>query len=242
MKQEICFCTFVTEEHYHSMGADKLVRSSKYFHPNIPFIVFTEKTIEVKGIPMNAWHPFIVKDLMNKYTTVVYFDADSMITGKLTELLMAPQEIVLVRNNNDLDKAGKDEPMGQRTAGTEHYVNAGLVLCRSEKFSNEWAEETEKYGDIAAFGCQSILNVIYHKYEHFIVDGKKESVYYGVSCLSGKNTHWDSWKEIQILENELVLNGKKVKVLHQAGGFKPDKLGYYMFNESTRKRLIQICP
>lgn len=238
----VCFCTYVSDEYYHSMGADKLVRSAKYFHPEIPMFVYGTEEIEQLEVPFGLMTPFIINKLIDAYEKVICFDADSMIVGKLNELLDANDyDVIAVRNNNDFDMAGMDQPIGQPGAGTEHYLNAGLIATTSKEFVNEWVDANLMYGRLLPFMEQSVMNVLCRKYKTLMVDAKDKGVYYGVSALSGTESHWDSWKEIAVVDGELILNEKKIKVLHQAGGFKLDKLGFYMFNTETRKRLIEIC-
>ena len=54
------------------------------------------------------------------------------------------------------------------------------------------------------------------------------------------NTHWDSWNMINIINNQLILNNKKVKVLHHAGGHGATKLDFNLFNQEVKQYLTQI--
>lgn len=242
---KVAFCTNISDEYYHSMGADKLIKSAKYFHPEIPFFCYGTTDVERIGVGLPIIMPFIINELIRRYDAVVRFDADSIITGPLTELLEALEkyEVVGVRNNNDFHKAGMDEPLGQPGAGTEHYMNAGLVGTTSKAFIEEWMSVNKMFGTMLPFGEQSVLNGIAQKYKTFIVDHFDSGVYYGVGGLYGEDTHWDSWKDISVgwqADNPLFLKDKQIKVLHHGGGFHENKLGFYMFNEQTRKRLIEI--
>lgn len=240
---KICFCTYVNDKFYHSIGCDKLVRSLKYFHPSIPILVYGDEVIKELDVPFGLLHPFIIYKALLEYETVIYLDADSILTGPLDELLLAIEEdydIIGVRNNNDYDKAGKDEPIGQPGAGTTHYLNAGLIATHHRGFILEWQMANILYGNLLPFKEQSVFNSLKRNYNTHMIDPKDSSVYYGVSALSGEETHWDSWMDIKVVEGDLILNDKKVKVLHHGGGANPNKLGFYMFNDETRKRLIEI--
>jgi hypothetical protein len=46
--------------------------------------------------------------------------------------------------------------------------------------------------------------------------------------------------DIQLVENELILNNKKVKVLHHGGGHGATKLDFNLFNEEVKQYLTQI--
>jgi len=240
-KEKIVFCCNVNDEYYHSMGAAKLVASARYFHPDIPFVVFGTEEMNNRNVPLEIMMPFIMRDLINRYEKVVRFDADSMIVGPLDELINAEgYDIIGVRNNNDYDRAGKDSPITQFNVSVSDYMNAGLVATTSEAFLAEWMDVNLSVGTLLPFVEQTVLNGIRRKYKTLILDPKESDVYYGVSCLFGEDTHWDSWKHIHVVNKDLYLNGKKVKVLHHGGGFNPNKLGFYMFNKETRKRLIEI--
>lgn len=242
---KIAFCTNISEEYYHSMGCDKLVKSAKYFHPDIPFHLLDTQGLMAKyDAPMGILMAYALHDVFGQYDAVIRFDADSILVGKLDELIEALEDgfdIIGVRNNNDYNKAGKDNPIVQPGAGTEHYLNAGLVATTSRDFVAEWISDCRKYASMLPFGEQTVLNALSPKYKTFIVDQAHARCYYGISALSGEDTHWDSWKNIWVSnKGELFLSHKEVKVLHHGGGSFKDKLGFYMFNKETRQRLIEI--
>ncbi len=242
---KVAFCTNISDEYYHSMGADKLVKSAKYFHPDIPFFVYGTKDVASHNIPPGLLIPFIIERLMGEFDMVVRFDGDSMLTGPIDEIINATDyDVIGVRNNNDFGKAGADNPIIQQGVSVDEYLNAGLIATTSKAFIKEWIDHNLRYAQMLPFVEQSVLNAIYKKYKTLIVDAIDSDVYYGVSGLYGNGTenetHWDSWKQIEVVNEELILGGKKVKVVHHAGGFKADKLCFYMFNDETRKRLITI--
>ena len=251
---KIAFCTYCSDKYFYSFGADKLSASSKYFHYDIPLFVYGTKDIEGAGMPIESLHPLVMEWTMAKgdFDAVVYFDADSIIAGSLDELfkLLEIYEVVCVRNNNDYGKAGISDPITQAGKGVNTYVNAGLVATTSKAFISEWLAENRKFAGMLPFGSQSVLNTIVDNYRWGIIDRIDSDTHYGVSVLAGENSlrgvdfgeqsHWDSWKSIGVIDDELVLFGKKIKVLHHAGGFQPYKLGLHLFSDSARERLIEI--
>jgi lipopolysaccharide biosynthesis glycosyltransferase len=244
-KGKVAFCVNCSDEYFYSMNTDKLIKSAKYFHPDIPFFVYGSADMKELNVPLQIMMPFIMYKLIDDYEMVVRFDADSIITGSLDEMLNATDyDLICVRNNNDDNKAGKDEPIAQFNVHAENYVNAGLVATTSKAFLEEWMDINLSVGTMLPFVEQTTLNAIKRKYKTLIVDSKESDVYYGVSCLYGdgseNQTHWDCWKDINVVNGGLYLNSKKIKVLHNGGGFSPDKMQLYRFNERTRKRIVEI--
>jgi len=142
--------------------------------------------------------------------------------------------------NNDYNQAGKDHYITNPGLDPQKYLNAGLVAVTNKLFLEDWMKRNIAYGNDMPFQEQSILNEIAPDWKTKIIDPIESNVYYGISNLYGNNTHWDSWMDIQLIDNELILNNKKVKVLHHAGGSVAIKLDFDLFNEKVKQYLIQI--
>jgi hypothetical protein len=251
-----CFVTHVSDDWYDSVGASKLVASARYFHPEIPFFVYGTQEINQlfqihPNVNWNTLQPFTTLPAFENeegivFDMVVHFDADSMIVGKLDELLSEDNlkyDVIGVRNNNDFDKAGKDGAITQERIPIQEYINAGLVGCTSKKFLQTWTIKNISEGNNQPFQEQSVLNSIIGEYNYKlkILDPKESNVHYGISGLFGTNTHWDSWKEISLNGNkELILRNKFVKVLHHVGGHQKNKLDFNIFSQEVAERLYEI--
>jgi lipopolysaccharide biosynthesis glycosyltransferase len=247
---KIAVCTHVSDNWYYSVGAHKLAQSMIYFHPDIDFYCFGDKQLNElfsihPNVNWNTIHPFISYQLIDLYDMVIHIDADSMIVGKLDELLHSSNldyDVIGVRNNNDYNKAGKDNFITNHDLDPQRYLNAGLVAVTSKSFLEEWMTKNVEYGNEMPFQEQTVLNHIVSNYKLKIIDPVESDVYYGISNLYGSNTHWDSWKQIDIVNNELVLNNKKVKVLHHGGGHgTTNKLDFNLFNNTVKQYLESIC-
>lgn len=247
------FVTHVSDDWYESVGASKLVASAKYFHPEIPFYVFGTKEIEElfkihPNVNWNTLQPFTTIHGLNEFDMVVHFDADSMIVGKLDELISEDNlkyDVIGVRNNNDYNQAGKDGAITQGNIPVEKYLNAGLVGCTNKDFLEVWCTMNIKVANRQPFQEQSILNHLCYSVDKDIktkiLDPIESNVHYGISGLFGTETHWDSWGEIVLNENkELILRNKTVKVLHHAGGHNRNKLDFNMFSQEIKERLNEI--
>jgi hypothetical protein len=247
-RMKVAFCTHVSDDWYYSVGADKLIKSIKYFHPEIDTYCFGTKELEQlfslhPNVNWNTVHPFVTAQLIENYDMVVHFDADSMIVGKLDELLDTSNleyEMLGVRNNNDYNKAGKDSFITNQGQDPQTYLNAGLVAITSKDVVEEWMHKNILYANSLPFQEQSVLNEISINRKTKILDPLESSVYYGISNLYGDITHWDSWKKIEASGDDLILNSKVVKVLHHGGGHNANKLDFGLFNEDVRHKLLQI--
>lgn len=246
---KVAFCTHVSDDWYYSIGTDKLIKSAKNFHPDIDFYVFGTEDINkiFESHPEFNWttiHPAISIQLIDDYDMVVHIDADSMLTAELTELIDENNlmyDVIGVRNNNDYGKAGKDAPIYE-SYGMYTYLNCGLVAVTSKSFLQKWLEYNITIGNKMPFQEQSILNMMVHteNWKYKILDPVESNVYYGISNAWGTQTHWDSWKEMKVVNNALILNDKTVKVLHHAGGSQPNKLDFNMFNTETKTFLEKV--
>jgi hypothetical protein len=258
---KIGFFTHISDHLFDSFGTQKLINSLKYFHPEIPLHVFGTKELdeEFQRDPWQNWftiNPVMALRLVDSYDMLVHFDADSMVTGRLYELLQGDFEVAGVRNNCDRGTAGcfstpakvlkkiNGELIEVFKVHPHQYVNAGLVASTSKKFWKDWVFynrmfNAKEYNS----GEQDILNLLFHSsnYKTKIIDAIETEVYYGISNSYGTNHHWESWKEIVLSENRLFLNGKQIKILHHAGGHGAiPKLNFDLFTPEVSEFLTKI--
>ena len=211
----------------------QMENSLKYFHPDIPFIVFNQQKIDEaqKERPnfMKLYgYPYIGLKLSKEYEMVIQMDADSIICGKLDELLNIDQQydLACVQNNSSrgFQNTYGDIPI-------DEYVNAGLVASRSEVFWYEWLDRCEKESKGKYFGEQDVLNIIIHskKYKLLMLDGDNTNVYYGCSSFN-------SYSSMSLVGEDIILNEKKVKIIHTAGDMN-NKLKVFNTNEQVADRI-----
>lgn len=260
MDLKVVFCTHAGDELYDIIGTGKLINSAKYFHPDIPFVNFGTKEINKcfsdHGVDWKTIHPFISYPLLEQYDLVVHFDADCMITAPLTEILEGDYDVAGVRNNDDYGVR-----KGKMGIHDHHWLNAGCVACRSKEFYSEWCSLNKSMARHVPDEEQGILNHLFWKgkYKNKLLDPKDKMVYYGLSNVystydnkipmpdwikkSYNMNHWESWKNIREINNQLILDNKVVKILHQAGGFNTynsKKLTWEMFDPSIIPFLTKI--
>lgn len=230
MSSKICFCTHVSDDWYIPGGAKNLEKSFKYFHPDIDFITFKSKEISEEFNRGKNWYtmnPAVTRRISSNYDLVVHMDADSLVVGKLDEILSGDFTIAGVRNNNDNGTAGGSgkaelirKKNGEQLSNDPFsYWNAGLIASTDPEFWNEWDARNSEANDYVQYE-QDILNImVCEKTNTKLLDSINTDLYYGLSSAYGRTNswHWDSWREIEV-DNGLKLNNKRIKVLHQAGG------------------------
>lgn len=256
----VAFCTHVSDDWYIPGGAKKLEQSAKYFHPEIPFYTFKSDTIKKlfesdSSITWFTINPHISIKLADEYELVVHFDADSIIVDRLDELLENDYEVAGVRNNNDRGLAGaQNHPclVQQKNGYIEpvvdalNYVNAGLIASRNKNFWLDWITANKKAATLFHQYEQDILNKIIalNRYKFKLLDPISAPVYYGLASQYGTNNlHWQSWNHVKLKNNKLYLDGKQIKVFHQAGGSGVfPKLQFdNLFKPDIAKYLKNIC-
>lgn len=233
---KVAFCTHVSDDWYIPGGARNLERSFRYFHPDIEFITFKSKDLDPmfkagwNWVTMNA---AITATIAKNYELIIHMDADSLVVSKLDEVLEANYWTAGVRNNNDLGLAGamgsavglgKKGGVNQGVAPKD-YWNAGFIASTDPSFWDLWKERNKREAEQYPFYEQDILNLIVKEHRASKVcrtlDPIEGKLYYGLSShfqTQEDKSHWGSWKKINMDGQRLMLNGKQIKVLHQAGG------------------------
>jgi hypothetical protein len=231
--KKVVFSTHVSDDWFDLVGAAKLIASARHFHPDVPFVVFRSREIEAAfaADPTVGWDtliPALCRPLAWEYELVVHLDADSCIVATMDELMFVDFEIAGVRNNNDYGKAGAGPGMTIGNIPIAEYVNCGLIAATRPDFWVEWQvrNRTEAVG--YADREQAVYNLIFHggRYQTKILDPKGSNVYYGVANTYGTHSNWDSWAQVKVIGNGLFLDGRRIKVLHQAGGHFLPKLDF----------------
>ena len=246
--KNILISTWCTDDYAELLGVDQLTRSIKYFHPNVDHVIFnTEMTDNIKKhIPWlkPIWMmPPTCLPFVDDYDMVIHLDADAIVTGPLDELFDSTADVLGVRNNNSLNKAGSHsgitinhlEPFGNgNSIPMQGFINAGLVGVNRKEFWLDWqnlnaeSDRIKREVNPYAHGLgdeNDTLNQLFHwdKYNSEIVDAIGTGVSYGLSNCWG-DTHWESWSKIYVKDDALYLDDPDtgepmcVKVMHQAGG------------------------
>lgn len=157
--------------------AKKLIKSFKYFHPDIDFVLFTSALVgELEGVRIlplgtkdpDIWYkqkPYFADKLFNEgYESVLGMDSDQLVLGKLDYLFdSVDYDIGTVLNFNPLDFRTYGEITIQGVHGTTEYYNCGLVMMRSHKLVKHWLELcNSKFFKRFKYREQDLLNIIAH--------------------------------------------------------------------------------
>lgn len=214
--EKVCFFTFVSDNYYYSVGTHILVNSFRYFHPDLDLIVFrqdmVDKIFEKTGVNFYNAKPTFAKLLTEKYDLVVNIDADTIILGRLDEVLKEDYDVGAAWNFNDYENASFDDITAKM------YLQAGLVASRNKRFWDVW-EEKNKLAHVFIRKENDVLNsVVYHELPDLklkIFD--KEKNYYGCKSLNRE-------PEFYLEGKKVMCRGEQVKAYHHAKGADLPKL------------------
>lgn len=181
--------------------AERVFTSFRKFHPEIPCMIYNpndEQRIfgDISPVdsasPSFGFRPRIINKLMSDYDGVIYLDADTVVCGRLDEMLAGDFDVAVSLN-----------------IGAEEYYNAGVCAIRSPSFANAWYHEMIKPG--AGQSNQVHFNnlVASGQWRRKVLD--REHVFYNERSR-------EHWGKIKIFNDQLVCMGRVIKVLHWAGG------------------------
>lgn len=213
-----CVSTFYVD--FREMH-DRMVRSLLHFHPEVELRVAVLTSKDVKRMRKMAWgYPIIEQPLFQKYSTVTHIDADVIVVDKIDELWDDSTEVRAGRNNTDNNRCCNIPGVSLPEVDWKAYVNAGIHSISSRCFINEWMSLTYEKGASFRFSENDTFNLLFHSGHHKVklLDPIGGDVYWGTSINEGTKTMWDSWKNIVVAGDHLELRGKRIKLLHLAGG------------------------
>lgn len=221
MKKDYCFWTVCSSQYRRYF--DLMNRSFKKFHPNDELIVFGDEDIQEaanNGFPSGTWFPYFADKLIKEYKTIIHLDVDIIITDNLYELLELDYDIAAAQNNCGWYHS---------VTGSipEHkYMNAGFHAIKSERFVTLWKEMSKMYWSYNNLVEQDLMNqcAFYGGFNVLVLDEDINNPFWGVSIL-------DRWEQIIVKDDRLWCQGRKVKMLHWAGG-NIEKINYRDHNFS----------
>jgi len=134
------------------MYAGMMANSLRFFHRNIPLIVYTDEDVEQIKDPHKKYRMYAMfgKRMAKMYETVVQIDNDSIVTGSLNHVFDDKSySLGGVLNNNDIDPK-----LMVHDIPPQVYLNAGFIVVRGERFWNWWDELNHRmYFDHYQYGA-----------------------------------------------------------------------------------------
>ena len=210
MKQPIVFYTFVSDNYYTPIGTPKLISSFKKYHPDIPLVVFRQDVVDLmfKQIPWLTWlnaKPAFAKLLTDEYELVANIDADTVVTGRLEEVLKGDYDIGAVTNFNDYENRHIEE------ITNEMYLQAGLVASTNPVFWDMWLAENKEKAANYLCAENDTLNFVAYRNPWKLKIFDKEKDYMGCKSLGREG-------EFVMDGAKLMCRGEQVLAYHHAKG------------------------
>ena len=220
--EKIIFATYVTDNEWRTACAEPLMRSFKYFHPDIPFRIFEGDEVNnvFDGEPtqnIRFLKPSLGKRLEKDYERVVLLDADQLIVGPLTELLEDNSGVAGVRSNDD---NGVSLPCGAFCTPKipwQEYFNCGLCAVKDHRVWDHWDQLNRSHPSHMNDAEQGQWNEVCFsgRYSRKVLDPVDGDVIYGTAA----NSH--HWGQLYLDNDRIGLKlkdrAKWVKILHRAG-------------------------
>jgi hypothetical protein len=213
-----CVSTFYVD--FKAMH-DRMVRSLLHFHPEVNLEVTAPQEVERLGLMRLGWgYPLIELPLFERYSTVTHIDADVIVVDRLDELFEESGDVRAGRNNSDHNRCCNHRGVSLPRVSWKSYVNAGIHSVSSPAFMERWLEITQRHVRRYRYGENDTLNVLFHsgRYNARLLDPIDSKICYGTSLCEGTQTFWDLWKQIIIVDDHLEHNGRRIRLLHLAGG------------------------
>lgn len=213
------FYTIVNDRYFIPVGTHKLINSFKKYHPDIDLVVFRQDMIDkmmVNGINFYNSKPVFAKLLTDKYDLVVNIDADTVVLGRLDQIIKGDYDVGSVWNFNDYENRAIEN------IREDQYVQAGLVASTNRRFWDIWQEANK---DAMKYRGREndILNIIWYNNEEVMRMHKvlfdRERDYYGCKSLNRES-------EFYVEEDRVMCRGEQVYLYHNAKGGHLPKLVY----------------
>jgi len=225
---KVVFFTLVSDDYYYLCGTPQFINSFKWFHPDIDLVVFrqdmVDKVFKKKDINFYMAKPTFAKLLTPHYDLVVNIDADSIILGRLDEILKGDYDIGGVMNLNDYENRTIEN------VSEEMYLNAGLIASTNKKFWDIWEKSNKDAMNYVCKENDKMNLVIYNDPEVKKMKLKvfdKEKDYYGCKSLNREGEFYVAEEKVYDTPTTNVMcRDERVFIYHNAKGALFPKLNF----------------
>jgi hypothetical protein len=228
--------------------AEMMEKSLRKFHSeeDLPLVVIKGDDLKARLTldPMFFYRatPIIASELLKDYDVVIKIDADSIVTGDLSDAWKEPDiDMACVFNSNP--KELQTYPVTVWDINPLEYLNCGFVVMRNKDMVEHWKNLCFTYHfNNYQMKEQDLLNILCHYGVYKVQVLDMGDSFFGLASKG-------YWQYIEVVNKKLSLPpqegytnvSKWIKVLHWAGGNTPDKMNYRIhFKESVVKWLDKI--
>lgn len=229
-----CFFTFLQKRYEQIIDFNLFEKSFKFFHPDIPLIVFKDKEIEelissTEGkANMFKIKAVAAKTLYNDYDLVVNIDADHIIFSRLDEILENDYDVAAPSNFNLYENVSISLTSylnkNYNIVPPEYYVQAGLIASSNKNFWNTYCAASLRHAHGLTCADNDILNLVLHFSDFkfklldngWTPDSHSRKSFYGCSSLNLES-------KCKITNGIPCINGIPLKCYHVARGSQKPK-------------------
>jgi len=228
--------------------AEMMEKSLRKFHSKeeLPLLVVSGADLQKRLVnnPMFYYRatPIIASELTSDNDVIIKIDADSIITGDISDAWKEKSDVSVVLNSNPKEYLAY--PYTIWDIAPFEYFNCGFVVMKNKRFVDYWkllcfSSHFNNY----QMREQDLLNIMCHYGD------------YRIEILDAGDSLWGLsskgyWQYIEVDNNKLVLNPiegyppvqKTIKVIHWGGGnTDPQKMNYRIrFSEPVCKYLDKL--
>lgn len=213
MKKPAAVYTFISDNYYHAIGIPVFVNSFKYFHPDIPVVVFRGDTVNrmfaQHGLNWLIAKAAFARLLYEEYELVVNMDADHVVTGYMEAVFGRTYDVGAPWNYNDYQNAvyGNIAP--------DMYLQGGLVASRSMRFWEIYDKNSRDHWRDWRSHENNTLNMIWYNDPEVMAMNRlvfdRDRDYYGCKSLNREG-------EFYLQDGLLWCRGERVMCYHHAKG------------------------
>lgn len=230
-----CCFTAVDDNLYYPEGTHIFINSFKRFHPDIDLVVFRQDVVDKLFAEKNInWYqakPFLAELLFDQYQLICNIDADTVITGRLTEVFdQIDYEVGAAWNFNDYENASFEN------IEEGMYLQAGMVASTNRAFWKNWQRMNSKAMDYPRKENDILNLVVYNEMPDLTLKiFDKERDYYGCKSLGRE-------PEFYIEDDKLMCRGEQILAYHFARGNVFPKLDFknMPLQEEVKEWLYQL--
>ena len=225
-------CYFSISDKNNLVHYEKLKNSLAKFTSD-PLILIDEEKVKQLGDPYFYYRatPTIAKALLKEYDEVCKIDADSIITGQLSQIWEGDFDVGVVLN---------DLMYPIRVLDCDTYANNGLVVLKSKDFVDHWLRlcHSSHFNNFQ-YREQDLLSILTSDYFNYHIKWLDNGKIYGEWAKS-------FWPKTYLEKDDIFFDtpkGKKqLMVIHFGGGAgSPDKGNYKIrFPEAVCKVLDKL--